>query len=55
MNTASIEELPVESDDTAVNIHNYPNVSKRNRLEIGQRNQDIKAVVEYNILGKKRR
>ena len=53
VNTASIEELPVESDNTANDIHNYPNVSQRNRLEIGQRNQDIKRVVEYNILGKK--
>ena len=35
--TASIEELPVETDTASDRIHYYPKVSKRNRLEIGQR------------------
>ena len=52
-NSASIEELPVKSDTTANDSHNYPNVSKRNRLEIGQRCRDFKGVIEYNILAKK--
>ena len=53
VNSASIEELPVESDTEANDIHNYPNVSKRHRLEIGQRCLDMKGVIEYNILAKK--
>ena len=53
LSTASIEELPAETDDTTDNIHSCPNVSKRKRLEIDQRNQDIKKVLEYNILERK--
>ena len=45
-NSASIEELPVESDTKADDNHDYPNVSKRNRLEMGQRCLDMKREIE---------
>ena len=53
VSSASIEELPVESDTKANDNHDYPNVSKKDRLEIGQRCLDMKGVIEYNILTKK--
>ena len=53
VNTASIEELPDETNDVNDDIHELPFVSKKKRLDIVQREQDIGKVLKYNILKRK--
>ena len=53
VNTASIEELPDENNDVKDDIHELPFVSKKKRLDIVQREQDIGKVLKYNILKRK--
>ena len=53
VNTASVTELPDEADDINDDIYKFPIVSKRKRLDIEQREKDIRKVLEYNILRRK--
>ena len=54
VNTASVTELTDEANDINDDIHKFPIVSKRKRLDIEQREQDIKKVLKYNILKRKK-
>ena len=42
VSTASIEELPDETDNMIDNIHSLPVINKRKRIDIETREQDIK-------------
>ena len=48
-----IEEIPDEYDDMINNAHSIPVISNKRRIDIETREQDIKKVLEYNILERK--
>ena len=45
---ASIEEIPVEKEDSINEILNFPTVKNKKRLEIESRGEDT--ILRYNIL-----
>ena len=47
---ASIEEIPVEKEEIVNEVHNFPTVKNKKRLEIESRGEDIEKVLRYNIL-----
>ena len=47
---ASIEEIPVEKEESVNEVHNFPTVKNKKRLEIESRGEDIEKVLRYNIL-----
>ena len=54
VSTASIEEIPNENNGMINDIYSIPVVSNKRRLEIETREQDIKKVLKYNILERKK-
>ena len=47
---ASIEEIPVEKEESINEVHNFPTVKCKKIFEIESREEDIKKVLRYNIL-----
>ena len=48
--SATLEELPIEPTITTNDNPKYPKVSRKGRLELCQRQNDLAGVVQYNML-----
>ena len=51
---ASIEEIPDEKEEDISSVYNVPVVNSKRRMEIESREEDIKKVLKYNILERKK-
>ena len=51
---AFIEEIPVEKEESVNEVHNFPTVKSKKRLEIGSREEDIEKYLDIISLREER-